>query len=103
MTQGVIIYVLGEKVPDDLQTRTHYPRWRQLTGALEVVVFQAGGPEVDGARHFLLSLGCDTIHLLVATAERDQLHPLSPLVRLTGVSRMARALWPPSRPWRMRH
>jgi len=89
MTQGVIIYVLGEKAPEGLQTGTHYPGLRQLTGSLEVVVSQPGVLELDEAWHFLLSLGCATIHLLVTTAEHDHLRPLYPLVRLTGVNRVA--------------
>lgn len=88
MTQGVIIYVLGEKTPEGLQTGAHYPGLRQLTGNMEVVVSQAGVLELDEAWHFLLSLGCEPIHLLVASAEHNHLRPLYPLVRLTGVSRM---------------
>jgi hypothetical protein len=100
MTQGVIIYLLGGEPPDGLITGTHYQGLRQSTGAMEVVVSQPGVLELDDAWHFLLSLGCETIHLLVTRAEPDRLRPLYPLVRLTGVSRMAGELSNPS--WQRR-
>jgi len=103
MTQGVIIYVLSEKASEGLQTGTHYPGLRQLTGALEVVVSQPGVLELDEAWHCLLGLGCDTIHLLVTTAEHDRLRPLYPLVRLTGVNRVAGESLAPSCPGRVYH
>ena len=90
MTQGVIVYLLGEgEPPEGLETGAHYQGLRQATGAMEVVVSQPGLLELDDAWHFLLSLGCEPIHLLVTMAEHDRLRPLYPLVRLTGVSRLA--------------
>jgi hypothetical protein len=90
MTQGVIVYLLGEgKPPEGLKTGAYYQGICQATGPMEVVVSQPGVLELDDAWHFLLSLGCETIHLLVAMAEHDRLSPLYPLVRLTGISRMA--------------
>jgi hypothetical protein len=88
MTQGVIVYLLGEgEPPEGLETGAYYQGLLQATGAMEVVVSQPGVLELDEAWHFLLSLGCEPIHLLVTTAEHDRLRPLYPLVRLTGVAR----------------
>ncbi|MHB9073138.1 MAG: hypothetical protein ACYC6G_06405 [Desulfobaccales bacterium] len=87
MTQGVIIYLLGEEALDGLQTGVHYQGLSQPEGPLEVVISRQGGLDLDDAWHFLLSLGCETIHLLVAQAEQNRLRPLYPLVRLTGVTR----------------
>jgi hypothetical protein len=90
MTQGIIIYLLGGgEPPAGLNPGTHYQGLSQPTGPLEVVVSQPGILELDDAWHFLLSLGCETIHLLVTLAEPDRLRPLYPLVRLTGVARVA--------------
>ncbi len=88
MTQGVIIFLLGGEPPDGLKTGTQYQGLSQPTGPMEVVVSQPGVLELDDAWHFLLSLGCETIHLLVTTPEHDRLHPIYPLVRLTGVARV---------------
>jgi hypothetical protein len=100
MTPGVIIYVLGGNAPDGLQTGAHYQVLCQSTGSMEVVVSQPGVLELDDAWHFLLSLGCEPIHLLVTTTEHDRLRPLYPSVRLTGVSRMAEESLNPS--WQRR-
>jgi hypothetical protein len=90
MTQGVIVYLLGEgEPPEGLKTGAYYQGLCQSTGAMEVVVSQPGVLELDEAWHFLLGLGCETIHLLVAMAEHDRLRPLYPLVCLTGIGRMA--------------
>jgi len=90
MTQGIIVYLLGGgEPPAGVTPGTHYQGLRQLTGPTEVVVTQPGILELDDAWHFLLSLGCEPIHLLVTMAENDRLRPLYPLVRLTGVARVA--------------
>lgn len=89
MTQGVIIHLLGEEAPPEgLKTGTHYQGLSQFDEAMEVVVSQPGILELDDAWHFLLNLGCEPIHLLVALAENDRLRPLYPMVRLTGVARV---------------
>ena len=90
MTQGVIIYLLGGgEPPDGVEPGTHYQELSHLAGPMEVVVSQPGILELDDAWHFLLARGCEPIHLLVTQAEQDRLHPLYPLVRLTGVARVA--------------
>ncbi len=90
MTQGVIIYLMGGgEPPEGLQIGTHYQGLSNPQGPLEIVVSQPGILELDDAWHFLLSLGCESIQLLVALAEQDRLRPLYPLVRLTGVERVA--------------
>ena len=89
MKQGIIIYLLGiGEPPEGLQSGAHYPGLSQPAGPVEVVVSQQGILELDEAWHFLLSLGCDPIHLLVTQTEQDRLHPLYPLVRLTDISRV---------------
>jgi hypothetical protein len=90
MTQGIIVYLLGDgEPPEGLNPGTHYQGLRQPTGPLEIVVSQPGILDLDEAWHFLLTLGCETIHLLVTLAEPHRLRPLYPLVRLTGVARVA--------------
>ena len=89
MTQGVIVYLLdGGEPPPGVEPGTHYEGLSQSTGPLAVVVSQPGVLDLDDAWHFLLTRGCETIHLLVTQAEQDRLRPLYPLVRLTGVSLM---------------
>jgi hypothetical protein len=88
MTQGVIVYLLGEEEPPEgLKTATHYQGLIRPDGPLEVVVSRQGGLNLAEAWHFLLGLGCEPIHLLVTMGEHDRLRPLYPLVRLTGVAR----------------
>ncbi len=88
MTKGIIIYLLGGGAPPEgIESGTHYQGLRHSDGPMEVVISQPGYLELDEAWHFLLNLGCEPIHLLVATAEHDRLRPLYPLIRLTGVSR----------------
>lgn len=90
MTQGVIIYLLGGgEPPAGVKPGTYYQKLIHLTGPVEVVVSQPGILELDDAWHFLLDRGCEPIHLLVTQAEQDRLNPLYPLVRLTGVARVA--------------
>jgi hypothetical protein len=90
MTQGVIVYLLGGgELPAGLEPGTHYQELRHLAGPMEIVVSQPGILELDDAWHFLLARGCEPIHLLVTQAEPDRLNPLYPLVRLTGVARVA--------------
>ncbi|MEW6660246.1 MAG: hypothetical protein AB1424_16500 [Thermodesulfobacteriota bacterium] len=90
MTQGVIVYLMGGgKPPGGLQPGAHYQGLTNPQGPLEIVVSRPGILELDDAWHFLLSLGCESIQLLVATAKHDRLHPLYPLVRLRGVERVA--------------
>lgn len=90
MKQGIIVYLLGGgEPPQGVIPATHYQGLSQPAGPLEVVVSRPGFLELDDAWHFLLSLGCDPIHLLVTQAEQDRLLPLYPLVRLTGVDRLA--------------
>jgi len=90
MTQGVIIYLLGgEELPAGVEPGTHYQGLRQPAGPLEIVVSKPGILELDDAWHFLLNLGCETVHLLVTLAEQGGLHPVYPLVRLSGVTRVA--------------
>lgn len=93
MTQGVIVYLMGGgEPPEGLQPGTHYQGLSNTKGPLEIVVSKPGILELDDAWHFLLSLGCESIQLLVALAEPDRLRPLYPLVRLTGVDRLAEDL-----------
>ncbi len=90
MTQGVIIYLLGGgEPPAGVESGTYYQELSHLTGPVEVVVSQPGILELDDAWHFLLDRGCEPIHLLVTQAEQDRLNPLYPLIRLTGVARVA--------------
>ena len=104
MKRGIIIYVLGSgEPPAGLNPGTLYQGLSQPAGPLEVVVSQPGILELDEAWHFLLSLGCDPIHLLVAMAEPDRLRPLYPLVRLTGVSRGVQEPVAASLPGRVLH
>ncbi len=104
MTQGVIIYLLGEgEPPAGLQTGVHYQGLRQSGGPMEVVVSQPGILELDDAWHFLLSRGCEPIHLLVTMTEPGRLRPLYPLVRLTGISRMVEDPATASLPGRVLH
>ena len=104
MKQGLIVYLMGGgEPPAGVTPGTHYQGLRHLTGPTEVVVTQPGILELDDAWHFLLSLGCEPIHLLVTMAEHDRLRPLYPLVRLTGVSRMAEEPSNPSLQRRVLH
>ncbi|MGP8050820.1 MAG: hypothetical protein ACLPYB_09430 [Desulfobaccales bacterium] len=89
MTQGVIIFLLGGEPPDGLKAGTRYQGLSLPTGPMEVVVSQPGVLELDDAWHFLLRLGCESIHLLVTTPEHDHLRLICPSVRLTGVARVA--------------
>jgi len=90
MKQGIIVYLLegGEPLPG-VEPGTHYQGLSQPAGPLEVVVSRQGILELDDAWHFLLSRGCDPIHLLITQAEQDRLRPLYPLVRLSDVARVA--------------
>lgn len=104
MKQGVIVYLLGGgEPPEGLLPGTLYQGFSQPTGPTEVVVSQPGILELDEAWHFLLDLGCDSIHLLVTRAEPDRLHPLYPLVRLTGVARVVDDPSPAGGPGRVLH
>jgi len=90
MIQGVIIYLLGGgEPPACVKPGICYQELSHLTGPVEVVVSQPGILELDDAWHFLLDRGCEPIHLLVTQSEQDRLRPLYPLVRLTGVARVA--------------
>jgi hypothetical protein len=90
MIQGVIVYLLGGgEPPKGVISATHYQGLSQPGALMEVVVSQPGVLELDDAWHFLLSLGCDPIHLLVTQAEHGRLRPLYPLVRLTSLTRVA--------------
>ncbi|MBU4448701.1 MAG: hypothetical protein KKD99_08950 [Proteobacteria bacterium] len=90
MKQGIIVYLLGGgELPEGFDPGTYYQGLSHLTGPMEVVVSQPGILELDDAWHFLLARGCEPIHLLVTQAEQDRLNPLYPLVRLTGVDRVA--------------
>ena len=89
MKQGIIVYLLGGgEPPEGLKPGAHYQGLRHPTGPLELVVSRPGILELDDAWHFLLTLGCEPIHLLVTRAECDRLQPLYPLVRLTGITRV---------------
>jgi hypothetical protein len=90
MTQGIILYLLGGgEPPKGVIPAAHYQGFNQAGGPLEVVVCRPGILELDDAWHFLLARGCEPIRLLVAQAEPESLQPLYPLVRLTGVARVA--------------
>jgi hypothetical protein len=90
MTQGIIVYLLGPgEPPEGLIPATHYRGLSQSGAPLEVVISQPGILELDDAWHFMLARGCEPIRLLVAQAEHDRLRPLYPLVRLTGITRVA--------------
>lgn len=90
MKQGLIVYLLGEGEPlEGLNPGVHYQGFSQPRGRLEVVVSMPGTLELDDAWHYLLGRGCEPIHLLVTQVEQGQLRPLYPLVRLTGVDRVA--------------
>ena len=90
MTQGIIVYLVGGgEPPEGVISATHYQGLSQSGGPLEIVVSRPGILELDDAWHFLLARGCEPIHLLVTQAEEDRLRPLYPLVRLTGVARLA--------------
>jgi hypothetical protein len=89
MKPGIIVYLLGEgEPPEGLNPGVHYQGFSQASGPLEVVISMPGTLELDDAWHFLLTLGCEPIHLLVTAVEHEQLRPLYPLVRLTGVMRL---------------
>jgi hypothetical protein len=89
MKQGIIIYLLGGgEPPPGVELGTYYPRLSHQGDPLAVVVSQPGILELDDAWRLLSTLGCDPIHLSVTRAEPDRLHPLYPLVRLSGVARM---------------
>jgi hypothetical protein len=89
MKQGIIVYLLGGgELPEGLTAGAFYQGLSQAAGPLEIVVSRSGNLELDDAWHFLLTLGCEPIHLLVTMAEQDRLRPLYPLVRLTGVARV---------------
>jgi hypothetical protein len=90
MKQGIILYLLGGgEPPEGVIPATHYRGLSQSGVPLEVVVSQPGILELDDAWHFMLARECEPIHLLVTQAEHDRLRPLYPLVRLTGVARVA--------------
>jgi len=90
MTRGVIVYLLGgEEPPGGVEAGTCYQGLSLPAGPLEVVISQPGILELDDAWHLLLTRGCEPIHLLVAHADHNCLQPLYPLVRLTGVARVA--------------
>jgi hypothetical protein len=106
MTQGVIVYLLGRgEPPQGIEAGSHYQGLSRLRGPgeVEVVVSQPGILELDDAWHFLSSLGCDPIHVLVTRAEPDRLRPLYPLVRLSGVARGAAGPSPAGLPGRVLH
>ncbi|OGP71380.1 MAG: hypothetical protein A2Z73_04205 [Deltaproteobacteria bacterium RBG_13_60_28] len=104
MKQGIIVYLLGGgEPPAGLIAGAHYQGLSHATGPLAVVVSQPGILELDEARHFLLTQGCETIYLLVTQAEPDRLHPLYPLVRLTGVARVVDDPSPAWGPGRVLH
>jgi hypothetical protein len=89
MKQGIIVYLLGGgEMPAGLNPGAHYPGLSNPRGPMEIVVSRPGILELDDAWHFLLTLGCDPIHLLVARADDDRLQPLYPLVRLTDIARV---------------
>ena len=89
MKSGIIVYVLGGgESPHSLEIDTGDPGWSPPAGPTEVVVSRAGCLELDDAWHLLLDRGCDPIHLMVFRALDDNLQPLYPLVRLTGVDRV---------------
>jgi hypothetical protein len=91
MTQGIIVYLLGGEVPPEgVEAGAHYQGLSNPKGPLEIVVSQPGNLDLDDAWHFLLTRGCEPIHLLVAQVHRDRLQPLYPLVRLTGVARVTK-------------
>lgn len=90
MKQGVIVFLMGGgEPPEGVMPGTLYQGFGQPTGPTEVLVSQPGILELDDAWHFLLARGCEPIHLLVTHAEQDRLRPLYPLVRLSGVARVA--------------
>jgi hypothetical protein len=91
MSQGVILYLQGRgelqgngELPEGLQPGFHYPGLCLSTRPVEVVVSQHGILELEEAWHFLLTRGCEPIHLLLTRPEQDRLRPIYPLVRLTG-------------------
>ena len=90
MKQGIIVYLLGGgEPPAGVKPGFHFQGLSQAAGPLEIVVSQPGVLELDDAWHFLMTRECETIHLLIARAEPDRLCPLYPLVRLSGVARLA--------------
>lgn len=90
MKQGIIVYLLGGgEPPTGVRPGSHFQGLSQAAEPVEVVVSQSGVLELDDAWHFLLTQECETIHLLVTQAESDRLRPLYPLVRLSGVARLA--------------
>jgi hypothetical protein len=99
MTQGVIIYLLGGgEPPEGVEAGSHYQGLSLPTGPMEVVVSRPGVLDLNDAWHFLITRGCEPIHLLVTQAETERLRPLYPLVRLTGAARAAadpaKVCWP---------
>jgi len=89
MKRGLIVYLLGGgELPEGFEPEAHCRVMGQPAGHLEIVISQPGSLELDEAWHFLLSAGCQIIHLLVAQAEHNHLQPLYPPVRLTGVTRV---------------
>ena len=85
MTQGIILYLQGSReAPAGLNPGAHYKGLYLGTDPLEVVVAQHGSLELEEAWHFLLTRGCDPIHLLLTWPEPDRLRPTYPLVRLSG-------------------
>jgi hypothetical protein len=90
MTQGVIVYLLGGgEPPEGVEAGGHYQGLSLPAGPMEVVVSQPGVLDLNDAWHFLLARGCEPIHLLVTQAEPERLRPLYPLVRLSGLTRVA--------------
>jgi hypothetical protein len=87
MKQGIILYLLGGgELPDGVEPGNHYQVLSHPTGPMEFVVSRPGTLELDDAWHFLLNLGCETIHLLVALADHGRLRLLNPLVRLSDLA-----------------
>jgi hypothetical protein len=89
MKRGLIVYLLGGgELPEGCEAGAHCQVMGQPAGHMEIVISQPGFLELDDAWHFLLTEGCEIIHLLVAQAEQNYLQPLYPLVPLTGVTRL---------------
>jgi hypothetical protein len=88
MTQGVIVYLLRGEPPEGVEPGSCLQGLSLAGGPLEVVVSRPGILELDDAWHFLLTKGCEPIHLLVTAAEQERLLPLYPLVRLSSVVRV---------------
>jgi hypothetical protein len=87
MKQGIILYLLaGGELPDGVEPGTHYQVLSHPAGPMEFVVSRQGTLELDDAWHFLLSLGCEKIDLLVTLADHGRLRLLYPRVRLSDLA-----------------